>query len=159
MASSEAPETLATNGHVNHAEEEAGNSDKRNGEPTGSVEPVNDSEQGVSEIDPGESAQPEEPVVSPVLDDDAAASQPVSQSKNKPAKRTVPTLQTTSVKASGPPTPQVKKVYMRVFVISLHARCFYSPTLTCTLRIADIKLGQVWYRCHLGCPTPNFQER
>lgn len=113
MASSEAPETLVTNGHVNHAEEEAGISDKRNGEYTGPVEPVNDSEQGVSEIGPGESAQPEEPVVSPVLDD-AAASQPVGQSKNKPAKRTVPTLQTASVKASGPPTPQVKKVCMRV---------------------------------------------
>jgi hypothetical protein len=107
MASSEAPETLVLNGH--HAEEEA---DISNGGHTGSVEPVNDSEQGVSEISGGESAQPEEPVVSPVLDDAA-----VGQSKNKPTiKRTVPTLQTASVKAaaSGPPTPQVKKVYIHV---------------------------------------------
>lgn len=104
MASSEAPETLVINGH--HAEVEDGGH-------TGSVETVNDSEQGVSEIGGGESAQPEEPVVSPVLDDAA-----VGQSKNKPAiKRTVPTLQTASVKAgaSGPPTPQVKKVYIYTF--------------------------------------------
>lgn len=107
MASSEPQETLAINGHVNHAED-ADNSDVRKGEHTGSVEPVNDSEQGVSEIGLGQSAQPEEPVVSPVLD----ASQPVGQSKDKPAKRTVPTLQTATAKttASGPPTPQVKKI-------------------------------------------------
>ncbi|KAH8998859.1 hypothetical protein EDB86DRAFT_2910538 [Lactarius hatsudake] len=106
MASSEPQETLAINGHVNHAED-VDNSDVRKGEHTGSVEPVNDSEQGVSEIGLGQSAQPEEPVVSPVLD----ASQPVGQSKDKPAKRTVPTLQTATAKtASGPPTPQVKKV-------------------------------------------------
>ena len=114
MASSEVPETLVINGHANHTAEEAGNSDIRNGGHTGAVEPVNDSEHGISEIGLGESAQLEEPAVSPVLVDDAA-SQPVSQSKNKPTKRTVPTLQT-AVKtgASGPPTPQVKKVCIRV---------------------------------------------
>lgn len=111
MASSEVPETLVINGHTNHAAEEAGNSAIHSGEHTGAVEPVNDSEHGISEIGLGESAQLEEPTVSPVLVDDAA-SQPVGQSKNKPTKRTVPTLQTASVKtgASGPPTPQVKKV-------------------------------------------------
>ncbi len=120
MASSEAQETLAINGHLSHAEE-ADNSDIRNGEHAGPVEPVNDSEQGVSEIGLGQSAQLEEPAVSPVLDD-AAASQPVGQSKDKPTKRTVPTLQTATVKTAtpGPPTPQVKKVYTR-FVISLRA--------------------------------------
>jgi hypothetical protein len=158
MASSEAQETI--NGHVNHAEEEADNSDIRNGEhPAGPVDPVNNSEEGVSKISLGQSAQLEELAVSPVLDD-AAPSQPVGQSKGKPAQRAVPTLQTPTVKtaASGPPTPQVKKVYKR-FVISLRARYFYSPTLTCTLRIADLKLGQVRYRCHQGCPTPNLQDR
>ncbi|KAH9039917.1 hypothetical protein EDB84DRAFT_1476973 [Lactarius hengduanensis] len=107
MASSEPQDTIAINGHVDHAED-ADNSDVRKGEPTGSVEPVNDSEQGVSGIGLGQSAQPEEPVVSPVLD----ASQPVGQSKDKPTKRTVPTLQTATAKttASGPPTPQVKKI-------------------------------------------------
>jgi hypothetical protein len=106
MASSEVPETLVINGHAN--------SDIRNGENTGVVKLVNDSEHGISEIGLGESAQLEEPALSPVLVDDAA-SQPVDQSKNKP-KRTVPTLQTASVKtgASGPPTPQVKKVCVRV---------------------------------------------
>ena len=115
MASSEVQETLVINGHTNNAAEEAGNSDIRNGEHTGAVEPVNNSEHGISEIGLGESAQLEEPTVSPILADDAA-SQPVGQSKNKPAKRTVPTLQTASVKtgASGPPTPQVKKVCIRV---------------------------------------------
>jgi len=94
MASSEAPET---------------------GEHAGPIETINESEQGISEIGLRESAQLEEPPLPPVLDD-AAASQPVGQSKNKPAKRTVPTLQTASVKtgASGPPTPQVKKVYICV---------------------------------------------
>ncbi|KAH9162764.1 hypothetical protein EDB89DRAFT_2024178 [Lactarius sanguifluus] len=95
---------MATSSHA----EDADNSDVPKGEHTGSVEPVNDSEQGVSEIGLGQSAQPEEPVVSPVLD----ASQPVGQSKDKPAKRTVPTLQTATAKTtvSGPPTPQVKKI-------------------------------------------------
>ena len=123
MASSEeAQETLAANGHVN-AEEGADNSDIRNGEHT-----VNDSEDGVSKSSLGQSAQLEELAVSPILDT-AAASQPGGQSKEKPTKRAAPALQTAAVKtaASGPPTPQVKKV-IKPFVISLRARCFYSPT-------------------------------
>lgn len=154
MASSEVQDTLAVNGHVNHAEEEA---DIRNGEPTGPVDPVNYSEEGVSKISLGQSAQLEDPAVSPVLDD-ATASQPVEQSKERPAKRAVPTLQAPTAKtAAGPPTPQVKKVYKRL-VTSSRARGFFSPTLTRTLRIADIKLGQIWYRCQQGCPSPDFQD-
>ncbi|KAF8273914.1 hypothetical protein EI94DRAFT_1794937 [Lactarius quietus] len=94
MASSEAPETLVTNGHVNYASEEVDNSDIRNGEHAGPIETINESEQGISEIGLRESAQLEEPPLPPVLDD-AAASQPTASVKTG---------------ASGPPTPQVKKI-------------------------------------------------
>jgi hypothetical protein len=135
MASSEVHQPLPTNGRVHPANDKDNSHSCHLGheDTTGSspVEPADRPEQGIPE--PGlegagttqheqlrsGSAQPGETAASPVLDKPPPA-QSAASLKHKPTtsstKRLTPTVQTTITKgASGPPTPQVKKVFTYFF--------------------------------------------
>ena len=129
MASSEVQQAFPTIGHILPADE-SHLCDVEH-EDTSLVEPTDRPEQDTPETgleDAGtpqheqlRSAQPEEITPSSVLDNPPAAQSAVS-SKLKPTasptKRPTPTVQTTGTKgASGPPTPQVKKVFTYFFVM------------------------------------------
>ena len=132
MASSEVQQAFSTNGHI-HPADESHPCDVEHEVITGSslVEPTDRPDQdtpetgledaGTSQHEQLRSAQPEEITASSVLDNPPAAQSAVS-SKLKltasPAKRPTPTVQTTGTKgASGPPTPQVKKVFTYFFAM------------------------------------------
>lgn len=135
MASSEVQQAFPTNGHIHPADDQDNPlpCDVEHEDTTGSslVEPTDRPGQDTPEIRPEEagtaqheqlrSAQPEEITASPVLDNPPAAQSAVSL-KHKltasPTKRPTPTVQTTATKgASGPPTPQVKKVFTYFFTM------------------------------------------
>ena len=131
-----------TNGHV-HAD----NTTLCDVETTSSnpIEPSDRPEHEVSEQ--VRSAQPE----APVLGDSPAGQSPVKPKPlASPSKRPTPTALATTKSASGPPTPQVKKV--PYFLISDMLR----PFTHAFRHIADFKLGQVWYGRHQGCSTSNL---
>jgi hypothetical protein len=139
MASSEA---LPTNGHVHHPDD-ADNAQLCDVE--------HEDTTGTNAVEPKQvrSAQSE---AEPLLSDDHPASQSAPDKhkpSTSPAKRPLP-VNTTTKGASGPPTPQVKKV-----LIFRPAPSFVTLFLTCTSRIADLKLGQVWHGRHQGCSTSN----
>jgi hypothetical protein len=115
---------------------------------------------GSNPVEPGDrpeheeqfrSAQPE----APVLDDHPASQSPVPE-KHKPStsptKHLTPAVHTAKG-ASGPPTPQVKRVLFFNFRHGPSLTLF----LTRTPRIADFKLGQVWRRRRQGCSTSYLQ--
>jgi hypothetical protein len=90
------------------------------------------------------SAQPEAPLLA-----DSPASQSPEKAKPSASPPKRPIL-TTTTKAAGPPTPQVKKVLF--ILISDQLRL-----LTHSFRhIPDFKLGQVWHGRHQGCSTSHL---
>ena len=90
------------------------------------------------------SAQPE----APVLGDSPAGQSPVKPKPlASPSKRPTPTALATTKVASGPTTPQVKKVpYFS----------YFRPPSFHTLSDTDSELGQVWHGRHQGCSTSNL---
>ena len=135
MASSEVQQTLPTNGHIHpgNDEDNSHSCDVGHEDTTGPslAEPADRPEQDIPGTGLEETAaaqheqlrsglaQPEETAASPVLDTPPAV-QSAASSKLKPTtsptKRPTPTVQTTATKgASGPPTPQVKKVSTHFF--------------------------------------------
>jgi len=139
MASPDVQEALPTNGHVDHPDggDNAQLCDVEHEDTMGTTNPVEPKQVRSAEAE-GE----------PLLSEDHPASQSAPDKhkpSTSPAKRPPP-VHSTAKGASGPPTPQVKKV------------CLFRPTssfltlfLTCTSRIADLKLGQVWHGRHQGC--------
>ena len=134
MATSDVQPAFSTNGHIlpTNDRDNPHPCDVEHEDTTGSrlVDPTDRPEQDTPEIglegagtaqhEQLRSAQPEEITVPPVLDNPPAAQSAVS-SKHKltasPTKRPAPTVQTNTTKgASGPPTPQVKKVFTYFFV-------------------------------------------
>jgi hypothetical protein len=140
MASSDVQEVLPTNGHV-HQPDDADNArlcDVEHEDTTGTnpVEPRDRPEQE-KQLRPAPSDSEHHP---------ASQSAPDKHKPStSPAKRPLP-VHTTTKGPPGPPTPQVKKVL-------IFRPSFVTPFLTCTSRIADIKLGQVWRGRHQGCST------
>ena len=147
MASSDVQEALPTNGHVHHPDD-ADNAqlcDVEHEDTTGTnpVEPRDRPEQEKQVL-----PAPSEPEHHP-----ATQSAPDKhKSSTSPAKRPLP-VHTTTKGGPGPPTPQVKKV--TYFPTVRPAPSFVTLFLTCTSRIADIKLGQVRHGRHQGCSTSN----
>jgi hypothetical protein len=137
MASPEVQQALPTNGHIHPADDQAnshscdvGREDTMDASP---VEPTARPGQDIPATGLEEAAtaqheqlrsgvaQPEEAAASPVLDKPPVV-QSAASSKQKPTtsltKRPPPTVQTTTTKgASGPPTPQVKKVFTHFFLL------------------------------------------
>lgn len=167
MASTEVQQALPTNGANDQAyshSSDVGHEDTTGPSP---VEPTPEQnipatgleEAGAEQLRSG-LAQPEETAVSPVSDKPLVV-QSAASSKQKPTtsptKRPTPTVQTTTTKgASGPPTPQVKKVSTHLLDIWRGCR-FGCLFLTRTLCVADSELGQVRRGRHEGCSPSNFQ--
>jgi hypothetical protein len=127
MATSDLQPAFSTNGHIHptHDQDIPHPCDVDHEDTTGSrlVDPTDrpEQEQDTPEIglEVAGTAQPEEITPSPVLDNPPAEKSALS-SKYKltasPTKRPTPTVQTNTTKgASGPPTPQVKKVFTYFF--------------------------------------------
>ena len=136
MASSDVQQALPSNGHVD-------------GAPLCDVETTSS-----NPVEPRDRPEHEEQVRSaqPGTPEPPAAASEKHNPPSSPTKR--PTLSVHPSKgASGPPTPQVKKV------LSFFPSSFCTLFLTRIPRIADFKLGQVRLRCHQGCSTSNLQAR
>jgi hypothetical protein len=131
MASSEVQQAFPTNGHAHPAEdadprgaEHEDTTGSTTAEPTDRPEHIPETtleDAGATQHEQPRSVQPEETAVSPVLDNPPAG-QSAASSKlkptNSPSKRPIPTVQTTATKgASGPPTPQVKKVFTYIVIL------------------------------------------
>ena len=130
MASSEVQQAFPTNGHIRRADDQDDLCDVEHEDTTGSslVQPTDRPEQdtpetgleeaGTAQHEQLRSAQPEEVTAPPVLDDAPAAVSSKQKLTASPTKRPTPTVQTTTTKgASGPPTPQVKKVFTYFFAM------------------------------------------
>ena len=133
MAASAVQPAFSTNGHIQPSNDQDNPHpcDVEHEDTTGSrlVDPTDRPEQDTPEIglevagtaqhEQLRSAQPEEITGSPVLDNPPAEKSAVSLKYKltaSPTKRPTPTVQTNTTKgASGPPTPQVKKVFTYFF--------------------------------------------
>jgi hypothetical protein len=139
MASSDVQEALPTNGHVHHADDadhaqlcDVGHEDTT----------------GTNPVEPRDGPEQEKRAESETEQHPASQSAPDKHKPSaSPAKRPL-SVHTSTKGASGPPTPQVKKVL-------IFRPSFVTLFLTCTSRIADPKLGQVWHGRHKGCSTSN----
>jgi hypothetical protein len=132
MASSEVQQAFPTNGHAHPAADNSDQCGAEHEDTTGSspAGPTDRPEHtpettledaGATQHEQPRSAQPEETAVSPVLDNPPAG-QSAASSKlkptNSPSKRPIPAVQTTATRgASGPPTPQVKKVFTYTVIL------------------------------------------
>lgn len=141
MASSDVQEALPTNGHGHHRDD-ADNAQLCDVE--------HEDTTGTNPVEPRDRPEQEKQAEAEAEHLPASQSAPDKHKPStSPAKRPL-AVHTTSKGASGPPTPQVKKV-----LIFRPALSFVILFLTCTSRIADLKLGQVWHGCHQGCSTFN----
>ena len=159
MASSEVQQAFSTNGHfhtaddqddphpcdVEHEDTTSSSLVQSTDRPEQDTPETGLEEAGTAQHEQLRSAQPEEMTAPPVLDDPPAAVSSKHKFTASPTKRPTPTVQTATTKgASGPPTPQVKKVFTYFFAMS-RGYCFgclfRTLFLTRTLRIADFELG------------------